>query len=148
MRIPVKTATVVPRLIRDLRELDNAPHDGQPVPLTASRQYGPYEIVAPLSAGVWVKCIEPVTHGCIGGRAHSAGIVYRDLKPENVMITADGRAKILTSVSPSRSCPNRPRARDLVTETGMVFGTVPNMSPEQARGEEVDYRSDQFSWES
>ena len=93
-----------------------------------------------------MKCIEPVTHGCIGGRAHSAGIVYRDLKPENVMITADGRAKTLTSVSPSRSCPNRPQARDLVTETGMVFGTVPYMSPEQARGEEVDYRSDQFSW--
>ena len=82
--------------------------------------------------------------------AHDAGIVHRDLKPENVMVTHDGRAKILdfglAKTLPRANHPvSAPPGKQERTETGMVFGTAPYMSPEQARGGVIDYRSDQFS---
>ncbi|HEY6221022.1 MAG TPA: protein kinase, partial [Candidatus Eisenbacteria bacterium] len=88
-------------------------------------------------------------------RAHAAGIVHRDLKPENVMVTKEGIVKILdfglakvtergadaveVSESPTAS---------VGTEAGVVLGTVGYMSPEQARGDALDFRSDQFSFGS
>jgi eukaryotic-like serine/threonine-protein kinase len=82
--------------------------------------------------------------------AHAAGLVHRDLKPENVMVTGDGRVKILdfglaTSFLPSAEDGAR-AARETRTQSGLVAGTAPYMSPEQARGGAVDYRSDQFSF--
>jgi len=84
--------------------------------------------------------------------AHDAGIRHGDLKPENIMVTRTGRAKIvdfgLTRPAGFRSNSAQPAGHDLQTETvpGLIAGTVPYMSPEQARGLELDFRSDQFSF--
>ena len=85
--------------------------------------------------------------------AHERGIVHRDLKPSNVMLTREGRVKVLdfglAKVVASDSDPNltgSPTAsRADLTGEGTVFGTVAYMSPEQARGGKIDARSDVFS---
>jgi eukaryotic-like serine/threonine-protein kinase len=87
-------------------------------------------------------------------RAHSAGIVHRDLKPENVMISKDGFVKILDfglaklAALPEEGTSALPTAVVQETHPGTVLGTVGYMSPEQASGRPLDYRSDQFSFGS
>ena len=83
--------------------------------------------------------------------AHSAGIVHRDIKPENIMIRRDGYVKVLDfglaklSQVPS-GADSEAATRNLVrTDPGSIMGTVAYMSPEQARGLEVDARSDLWS---
>ena len=90
--------------------------------------------------------------------AHESGIVHRDLKPDNVMISSHGHAKVMDFGLAKKVL--GPAANDAetlldttietqvadLTKTGMALGTVPYMSPEQARGEKVDHRSDIFSF--
>jgi Tol biopolymer transport system component len=87
-------------------------------------------------------------------KAHEAGIVHRDLKPENVMMTRDGIVKILdfgvAKLTRNTSGDGGDAALPTMTKTapGIIVGTVGYMSPEQARGEALDFRSDQFSFGS
>ncbi len=78
--------------------------------------------------------------------AHGAGIVHRDLKPENLMLSADGFLKILdfgiAKLAPGFAGGDLSSS---ITGTGLVVGTPGYMSPEQAAGRPVDFRSDQFS---
>src|SRR6478609_4223403 len=82
-------------------------------------------------------------------KAHSAGIVHRDLKPENLMVSRDGFVKILDfGVAKLAPAPGAETldTRPMQTLPGTVMGTLEYMSPEQASGLEVDFRSDQFSF--
>src|SRR5882724_4514560 len=85
-------------------------------------------------------------------KAHEAGITHRDLKPENLMVSHDGFVKILDFglaklVSPSgEHFDMRTTSGPAHTAPGLILGTVGYMSPEQASGDPLDFRSDQFSF--
>jgi eukaryotic-like serine/threonine-protein kinase len=71
--------------------------------------------------------------------AHTAGVVHRDLKPQNVMVDKDGRVYVMDfGIARSLETPG-------MTQTGALMGTPEYMSPEQAKGEKVDARSDLFA---
>ena len=102
------------------------------------------------------ECLRLAIEICEGlARAHQANIVHRDLKPENVVIDNDGRVKILDfglaklyedpTGDPSDDSSGLQTISAAVTRDGRILGTVQYMSPEQARGVEIDARSDVFS---
>ena len=82
--------------------------------------------------------------------AHQAGIIHRDIKPENVMLRTDGYVKVLDFglaklTEPKTVDTGAPTLLQVETEPGVVMGTVSYMSPEQARGMDVDARTDIWS---
>jgi tRNA A-37 threonylcarbamoyl transferase component Bud32 len=86
--------------------------------------------------------------------AHAAGIVHRDLKPANIMVDAHGRVKVLDFglaklTAPAAGAGATPHTLAMdqpVSEEGVIVGSVPYMSPEQAEGKPLDARSDIFSF--
>jgi len=107
----------------------------------------------PLRAGVFalrksLDCAVQIANGLAA--AHDAGVIHRDLKPDNILLTRDGHIKILdfglARMSASRKAAVATETLTIHTEPGVVMGTVGYMSPEQVRGKEADHRSDIFSF--
>jgi len=99
-----------------------------------------------------VACAVQITRGLAS--AHERGIVHRDLKPENVMVAPGGSVKILDfglakpveeMAAPPGGHLSQAETEDGLTKAGTVLGTTAYMSPEQARGQRTDTRSDLFS---
>ena len=109
-----------------------------------------------MKLGEALDCAVQIADGL--ARAHAAGIIHRDLKPSNLIVSPDGRVKILNFglaklVEESESGPLGPtatikQADKPRTEEGFIMGTAAYMSPEQAEGRKVDPRSDIFSFGS
>jgi serine/threonine protein kinase/Tol biopolymer transport system component len=83
--------------------------------------------------------------------AHEKGVVHRDLKPANIKVTSDGRVKVLDfglakALAPSFSDLTSAATATMSTAYGMIMGTAAYMSPEQAKGFDVDRRTDIFAF--
>ena len=161
--LPIDVATDVDRLIRFEREARSASALNHPNIVTIyeigrfdTMSYIAMELVAgrtlrdvlmdgPLPIRRFIAIAAQIADGL--ARAHDAGIVHRDFKPENVMITREGMAKILDFGLAKLVGDHGHSQLATVSQTtpGLVQGTVAYMSPEQASGKAVDSRSDQFS---
>jgi serine/threonine protein kinase len=94
----------------------------------------------------FLEWFEPIA-GALA-HAHKRGVIHRDIKPGNIMITEDGTPKILDFglAQMERGAHSRSMSKFEITAPGQIIGTPSYMSPEQAEGAEVDNRSDIFSF--
>lgn len=99
----------------------------------------------------WVRWLADVALAL--GAAHRAGLVHRDVKPDNVMVNHSGTVKVLdfgiarTASTPVEStAPTAAKALETLTKQGLLVGTAQYMAPEQIRGLPLDGRCDQFAW--
>lgn len=130
--------------IHDVGESEGDPYiamellDGEPLD-DLLRRVGPFDAEHLLTIGL--QLVEALTY------AHGLGVVHRDVKPSNVMISRDGRSAKLLDFGIARVVEAHPMldAENLKTQVGQVIGTPRYMSPEQAQGLPLDGRSDLFS---
>src|SRR5215831_6012119 len=120
------------------------------MPLSDLISSGPVDLERLLEVGI------QVAEGL--NSAHMEGVVHRDIKPPNIFITKSGRIKIMDFGLAKRAASKRALAAaswaetlvsvegEYITSGGAALGTVPYMSPEQVRGEELDVRTDLFSF--
>lgn len=108
--------------------------------LAARLTRGPLDLPSALAIAVQVAAAL--------AEAHRRGVVHRDVKPHNIMLTSSNQAKVLDFGLATLAAPlhHDTRTATLVTEPGAISGTAPYMSPEQIRGERLDPRTDVFSF--
>lgn len=99
-----------------------------------------------LELKTFLEWLEPISHALAA--AHKRGIIHRDIKPGNIMISGDGTPKILDFglAQIERSFAGSASLANDITAPGQIIGTPSYMSPEQAEGVDVDVRSDIFSF--
>src|SRR5438132_753872 len=133
-------------------------HDGAPYIVsellegeTLRERLGAHASSVPLPQRKAIDYALQITRGLAA--AHEKGIVHRDIKPDNIFITDDGRVKILdfgiaklTSASDGVPSQTEVPTRKVNTDPGTVMGTMGYMSPEQLKGQSADHRSDIFSF--
>jgi serine/threonine protein kinase len=131
-------------------------HDGQPflaLELVKGASLRTY-IGKDVALGRKVRWLVDVALGLAA--AHRAGVIHRDVKPDNVLVSDEGPAKVLDfgiarKVDPNQppidpSAPTEAGAAPVVTAPGTLLGTPSYMAPEQLHGEQIDGRTDQFAW--
>src|SRR5947209_4055918 len=115
--------------------------EGETLDIRMKRQ--PFDL--PESLSIAMQVADALTE------AHAHGIIHRDIKPANIIITPRGKVKVLDFglakiVSGEVAVDTEAETAMLLTQTGVVLGTAPYMSPEQLRAEQLDSRSDIFSY--